>query len=133
MISVVLGTNILVSSLLAPGPPAAIVDLIANGRIIPIYNDLILQEYSDVLSREKFGFRSSQIIHLIDSITKAGLVFKRQSPSKIKMADDDDRVFYDTAAGAKAYLVTGKMKHFPGQSFVITPAKFLTMFTQKEH
>ena len=132
MIIAVLDTNILVSSLLAPGPPAVIVDLIADGRLIPVYNDLILQEYRDVLSRRKFAFSATQIIRLIDNITKAGIAFKRQPPSKMKMLDDEDRVFYDTAAQAKAYLVTGNTKHFPGQPFIVTPAQFLLIYRKAE-
>ncbi|MCL2066566.1 MAG: PIN domain-containing protein [Treponema sp.] len=43
MIKVVLDANILVSSLLADGPPAVILDLVANGRLIPVYNDAIMR------------------------------------------------------------------------------------------
>ena len=46
IIKVVLDTNVLVSSLLASGPPAAVVDLVAEGKIKPFYNDQIIAEYS---------------------------------------------------------------------------------------
>jgi len=49
---VVLDTNILVSSLLTSGPPAAIIDLIADGKITPFYSSPILREYKTVLSRK---------------------------------------------------------------------------------
>jgi len=128
MIKVVLDTNILVSSLLSPGPPAAIVDLVANGRIIPFFNDLILREYRDVLSRKKFGFSSMQIIRLIENITKAGMAFEKIPSGKIKMIDEDDRVFHDTALGTNSYLVTGNIRHFPPRPFIVTPARFLTIY-----
>ena len=132
MIKAVLDTNIIVSSLLAPGPPAVIADLVANGRMIPIYNDKILEEYEDVLSRKKFDFSPLHIIRLIETITKAGMAFERKPPSKIKMIDDDDRVFYDTAVQAKAYLITGNIKHFPLQPYIVTPARFLQICYKTE-
>jgi predicted nucleic acid-binding protein len=42
---VVMDTNVLVSSLLANGPPAAIVDLVAEGKLTPFYDDFIISEY----------------------------------------------------------------------------------------
>ena len=129
MINVVLDTNVLVSSLLTQGPPAVIADLIANGKIITVYNDHILEEYMDVLSRKKFNFSPMQIIRLIETITKAGIAVEIQPPSTIKMIDDD-RVFYDIAVHAGAWLVTGNIKHFPIQPFIITPAKFLLIYNK---
>ena len=41
------------------------------------------------------------------------------------MIDEDDRIFYDTAKTAKAYLITGNKKHYPQENFIFTPADFL--------
>ena len=130
MDNVVLDTNILVSSLLASGPPATIIDLVADNRIIPFYNDFILQEYWDVLSRDKFGFSSLQITRLINDIVRTGIAVECQQPSKVKMIDEDDRIFYDTAVEAQAYLITGNVRHFPSDSFIVSPAQFLSIFLQ---
>jgi hypothetical protein len=43
------------------------------------------------------------------------------------MPDEDDRVFYDTAKTAGAYLIPGNTKHFPQEPFILTPAQFLAM------
>ena len=131
MVKVVLDTNVLVSSLLASGPPAVITDLIADDKIIPFYCDLILQEYWDVLSREKFGFNSLRVNCLINDIVRTGIVVAGNQSSKIKMADEDDRVFYDTALDAQAYLITGNSRHFPTKPFIVSPAKFLTFYREK--
>ena len=128
MFKVVLDTNILVSSLLTPGPPAAIVDLIADGRIIPFYSNMILQEYCEVLSRKKFGFSPLQVTRLIDDIVSAGIAVEDKPSLKSKKANEDDRIFYDAAAEAQAYLVTGNIRHFPAESFIVTPARFLTIY-----
>ena len=128
MHKVVFDTNILVSSLLASGPPASIIDLVAQGKIIPVYSDPILCEYWEVLSREKFGFSSSQVIRLMEDIARTGIAIEDELPSVFPMPDDDDRVFYDIAVKAEAYLITGNKKHFPPESFVISPADFLRIY-----
>ena len=128
LFKVVLDTNILVSSLLASGPPAAIVDLIADGRIIPFYSNSILQEYYDVLSRKKFYFSHFQVTRLIDNIVTAGIAVEGKPSYKNKKAAEDDRKFYDAAIEAQAYLVTGNTRHFPSEPIIVTPARFLTFY-----
>ena len=125
MVNVVLDTNILVSSLLTSGPPSVIVDLIADGNIIPFYSNPILQEYWEVLSRKKFGFDSVQVTRLIDDIVRTGIAFEGKS-DKNKKVNEEDRIFYEAAVEAGAYLITGNIRHFPKEPFIITPAQFLT-------
>ena len=125
VLRVVLGTNILVSSLLTSGHPAAVVDLIAEGKIIPFYSNSILQEYRSVLSRKKFGFSSGQISRLIDDITRTGIAVEDNPHCSIKMLDEDDRIFYNAAVEAQAFLITGNTRHFPKESFIVTPVQFI--------
>jgi len=125
VLRVVLGTNILVSSLLTSGHPAAVVDLIAEGKIIPFYSNSILQEYRSVLSRKKFGFSSAQITRLINDITRTGIAVEDKPHNSNKMPDEDDRKFYNAATEAQAYLITGNIRHFPKESFIVTPAQFI--------
>jgi len=131
MNNVVLDTNVLVSSLLANGPPAAIVDLTAEGKLTPFYNDLIISEYWHVLRRSKFSFHLPNVSRLIDDIVRAGIAVEVKSPSSIRMPDEDDRTFYDVAKSFHAFLITGNAKHFPADSFIVTPAGFLKMYTAK--
>ena len=130
MYKVVLDTNILVSSLLASGPPASIIDLAAHGKIIPVYTDSILCEYWDVLSRKRFGFSHSQLIRLIEDITRTGIAAENELPSSFKMNDEDDRVFFDTAVKTDAYLITGNGKHFPQKPFIVSPVEFLKIYQE---
>jgi len=127
VVKVVLDTNILVSSLLTAGPPAIIIDFIADGKIIPFYSNPILQEYWDVLSRKKFGFTSAQVSRLIDDIVRTGIAVEGKQLNKNKKVNEDDRIFYNAAVEAMAYLITGNIKHFPKESFIVTPAQFLTI------
>ena len=128
MLKVVLDTNILVSSILSSGPPAAIADLVADGKIFPFYSNLILQEYYDVLSRKKFGFNFFQISRLLDDIVSAGSPVEDKPFKKNTKVHEDDQIFYNAAATANAYLITGNIRHFPTEPFIVLPAKFLAIY-----
>jgi len=131
VVKAVLDTNILVSSLLTVGPPAIIVDLVADGKIIPFYSNPILQEYWDVLSRKKFCFDSAQVSRLINDIARSGIAIEGKQPQKNKKVNEDDRIFYDAAVEAMAYLITGNIRHFPKESFIVTPAQFLAIISEQ--
>ena len=61
-------TNVLVSSMLkGTSIPGIIVYKAINGPIIPLLNDEILEEYEEVLFRNKFGFEDQD--GFTDSIT----------------------------------------------------------------
>lgn len=63
----VIDTNVIVSALLSKNPesnPVKIFTFLIPGRIIPLYNKEITNEYQDVLSRDKFPFRQEDI-HII--------------------------------------------------------------------
>jgi putative PIN family toxin of toxin-antitoxin system len=122
---VVLDTNVLVSALLSYGPPALIVDLLAGGEILPCFDDPILAEYWDVLCRPKFGFSSVRINRLVQDIIRFGQGIEAPVPSKVPMPDEADRKFYDVAKDTGAMLITGNIKHFSQEPFIIAPAQFL--------
>lgn len=41
------------------------------------------------------------------------------------MIDEKDRIFYDTAKESSAILVTGNIKHFPKEAFIMSPNDFI--------
>jgi predicted nucleic acid-binding protein len=45
--------------------------------------------------------------------------------SDIPFHDESDRIFYDTAVTSGAVLVTGNIRHFPDEPFVLTPTDFI--------
>ena len=130
MNKVVLDTNVLVSALLANGPPAIILDLIADDKLKPFYNDFIIAEYWNVLHRPKFDFQPFQVSRMIDDIVRTGIVVEIHEPSVIKLADEDDRIFLDITKVSGAFLITGNIKHFPSEPFIMTPTNFLKAYQQ---
>ena len=124
-IPVVLDTNIIVSSLLSGGNPGRIIDLITEGRIKLCFDDRILAEYLDVLSRPKFGFPPIRVNLFIHDTVRAGFSIDVPVPSRFAMPDESDRKFYDAAKTADAILITGNIKHYPPEPFILTPAAFL--------
>ena len=52
--------------------------------------------------------------------------------SNIYLPHEPDRVFYDAAKTAEAILITGNIKHFPKESFVMTPPDFWDSFNSGE-
>ena len=123
----VLDTNVIVSAFINPqGKPSEILKMIVNRKADLIYNIVILSEYENVLLRPKFSEKidSDNIRKLINLIGIIGTSFDPVS-SKIKFLDKSDRIFYDTAKYSDSILITGNMKHFPRESFIMTPADFL--------
>lgn len=125
----VIDTNVLVSALLSSQGitnPAVILEEIMRGRIIPVYNDEIISEYVEVLSREKFHFRQTSIKAVVNHIKRIGLKVVRTKSWEEVFSDLKDVVFYEvTLSKDDAYLVTGNTKHFPKKPFVVTPAEMV--------
>jgi len=122
---VVIDTNILVSAILSPnGNPAQIMNLVSYKELQLFYSIYILNEYKKVLAYEKLKIPVETQIKIINSISKLGILIEPVI-SKMPLPDETDRIFYDTAHTSEAYLVTGNIKHFPIESLIITPARFL--------
>jgi len=124
---VVLDTNILASALITPsGNPASVYKLFLNGEIVLVYSAEIIQEYEDVLYRTRLRIPAEDADTILEAIRQCGELVA-PSPSIGSMADEDDRVFYDAARTAGAYLITGNTRHYPASSFVLTPREFLEL------
>jgi putative PIN family toxin of toxin-antitoxin system len=127
MISVVIDTNILVSALLSPfGSPAKILDHVLNGNAVMCYDSRILIEYEEVLVRPKFMFDKNSVRKLLDFIVYTGVSII-PVPLPYSFVAEDDKMFYEVAKSANAYLVTGNAKHFPNDPLVISPQEFVSL------
>ena len=124
---VVLDTNVIVSALLSPlGNPAKIYRMFLTGLLTLIYNSDILDEYKDVLGRPRLGIPADDAETVLSAIKQYG---KSVEPlpitNVIAMIDESDRIFYDVAKNAAAYLITGNIRHYPQESSILTPREFL--------
>lgn len=126
----VIDTNVFVSALLSSKEDTATVQVLGkviSGEIVPIYSNAIAKEYREVLSRKKFGFFGETIEYLLSAIEKYGILID-PSPSGIILPDMKDLPFYEVVLEKRddaAYLVTGNIKHFPKEPFIVTPRELL--------
>ena len=124
----VIDTNVIVSAFISKNkysPPSMIVKEMLGGRITPIINDFILEEYRDVLLRPKFHLAKDDVDSFIIRIKHYGYNVE-PTPIEEDYPDPDDAVFYETALTIKkdvCLVVTGNIKHYPNKEFVITPAE----------
>lgn len=130
MVCAVIDTNVLVSSLLSQHPDSGTVvikDYVLSGKVIPLYNDDILQEYAEVLHRPRFGLPCDLVDTLLEAIISAGISLDRTTSGE-SLPDPKDIVFYEVALSKDdAWLVTGNKRHFPNSPIVVTPAEFLAI------
>ena len=90
-----------------------------------------MEEYCDVLHRERLGLDTISVEVLLDEVRRAGLPVV-SDVSDVHLIDEDDRIFLDTAKSSGALLVTGNIKHYPNEPFVTTPATFVKMLYHAE-
>ncbi|MBR1573794.1 MAG: putative toxin-antitoxin system toxin component, PIN family [Bacteroidales bacterium] len=125
----VIDTNVLVSALIATKKESHPLTVLANvfaGTITPLFNDEIISEYRDVLSREKFHLDPADIEDAINAFLQYGLNLERTEVKGEVFPDPKDVVFYEVKMSKEyAYLVTGNMKHFPKNPLVVTPAEMV--------
>jgi len=127
MLRVVIDTNVIVSALISPkGNIGKILDLITDEKLRLCYNPEIMAEYKDVLSRPRFRFSNEDRESFIQGVERFGLLVRIPTSSTL-LPDEDDRCFYDVARFCNAILVTGNMKHYPVEPFIVTPTEFLAL------
>jgi putative PIN family toxin of toxin-antitoxin system len=125
----VVDTNVIVSALMnTNGTPAKILSLILSGNVKILYDNRIIFEYVDVLSRKEFGFSKEIIDDLLNYIKHDG-EFINSEYIKIKFSDEADKKFYEVyKSGGAKYLITGNIKHFPKEDGIIVPKDFMQIY-----
>ena len=131
-LNIIYDTNVIISSLLSGNEDSATVkalDYFYDNKVNLIYSNEIINEYVEVLNREKFSFDKNKIKELISIIKDKGI---NVSPGKIDeyKLDIKDKPFYelviDKTIGNKK-LVTGNIKHFPNIKEIITPNELVAL------
>lgn len=125
----VIDTNVLISAMLKwNSVPGNVLEFTFSGTIVPVLNEHIVREYREVLSRPKFKFPKDIIDTVVSEIERLGIYI--DAPElEIELPDPKDRVFYEVVMEERnvedAYLVTGNLKHFPAEPFVVTPRQMI--------
>lgn len=114
---IVLDTIVLVSGLLGLySYPARIIDMISIGRLQCVYDDRIMAEYREVLSRPKFQsiLSDKERQDILDYLARAGIhVVAGPLGKDISAGPDPDVPFVEVAvAGSAELIITGNVKHF---------------------
>lgn len=131
----VVDTNVLVSALLTKNDDAATVQVLRKifaGDVIPLYSIETMAEYREVLARRKFRFDKDLVDYVLLAIEKFGILIN-PSPTAVTLPDMDDLPFYEIDMERiedDPYLVTGNIKHFTKESFIVTPAEFLEIISR---
>ena len=125
----VIDTNVIVSSMLKKESiPGQIMDYVDKGIIVPLVNEEILEEYVEVITRNKFNFEKAAVELAMNGIEKRAIFVEREKTLE-DFFDKDDIVFFEIVLSARstmdAYLVTGNMKHYPIRSYVVTPSQMI--------
>lgn len=135
---VVLDTNVFVSAMLKRGSvPDLLVRSVLGGKASLVAAQGILSEYVGVLRRAKFGFTETEIDALLSRIARTATLIQpaAMDANMQHMTDKKDIIFYATAiasraAGNTTWLVTGNLRHFPKEHFIISPRAMLDILEQ---
>ena len=112
-----------------------VLNAVRDGLLKPVCSQEIIEEYDDVLSRDKFRFLPEDIRLVVNSIVSKALFLEPESSSE-SFSDESDRVFYEVALAAHnqdARLVTGNVRHFPISPIVVTPAQMVAIIEERCH
>ena len=128
---IVVDTNVIVSGLINPhGSPGRVVDLIVSNSVQLAFDDRVLDEYEEVLTREPFSFHRRRVAALLDHVRLTGTQVSSAPLPPGKYPDASDLPFAEVAVTAGvAIVVTGNKSHF---SFlmsynieILSPSDFL--------
>ena len=128
---IVLDTNVLVSGLLNSfGLPARVVDQVTLNMVHVAYDDRIIAEYLEILSRPAFGFSEKNVRDLVEHIKLSGIHIVAKPLRLTENPDPGDLPFAEVAITARVdAVVTGNLSHFQylemhGVS-VLSPSEFM--------
>ncbi len=120
----VLDTNVLISAALTPGGVCdRLIQLAVAAHFVPAWDNTLLAEYRDVLSRPKFGLPKPAVRDLLAAFPQSG--FCRGLSTDLNLPDPDDIAFVAVAlATPDRTIVTGNPRHFPAAA--VKPVRILS-------
>lgn len=139
VVRVVLDTNVLVQASLAPfGPANGIIAFIFTGQVRPLFDERMLAEYEEVLTRPQFAFRRQVVERMIRQLRLAGELVTAYALPRDQarhLPDATDAAFIEVAISAKAdVLISSNVRHFPSAACagmpVLPPVTFLQTYVR---
>ena len=132
----VIDTNVLVSAMLKwTSVPGSIIEFAFCGVIIPVLNEKIVEEYREVLMRDKFHLTKEIVDDVIQALEDQGEYIDTDNID-YELPDPKDVVFYAIVMEKRkeedTYLVTGNIKHFPQMPFVVTAKEMLDILLKEK-
>ena len=133
---VVIDTNVLVSAVLKYNSiSGTVIEFAFNGKIVPVLNNEIELEYRNVLLRPKFHLTTDIVDDIINEFKQKGL-YINENHIDIDLPDPKDVVFYEVVMeqreSTQSWLVTGNIKHFPNETFIVTPRQMLDIILNED-
>ena len=87
--------------------------MVLAGELKLLFDERILGEYREVLSRPRFALEATDIAEVLRQLEADGERIS-VAPSPIELPDPDDLAFVEVALSGRAdALVTGNARHFP--------------------
>ena len=116
MIRVVIDTNVVVSAaLVGHGFPAAVLDLVFAGDLVPCVSAAVLAEYDDVLSRPRIRVKAARVHAIRETIATVAVVVEPKVPLNV-CSDPDDNAIMECAVEAHAdFVIPGNTRDFPAE------------------
>jgi predicted nucleic acid-binding protein len=100
---------------------------VLDGSATIIYDNNILAEYDDVLSRDSLKINQELKEVIIDFIEKEG-IYTIAKPQNVVFKDEDDKIFYELYKSESIdYLITGNKRHFPKDKGIVTAREFIEL------
>lgn len=108
--------------------PGNVLSLTFEDPITPILNQEIVAEYREVLSRPIFHLTKDIIDDVLKSLNAVG-IYVDADAIDIDLPDPKDSIFFEVVMEERksedAYLVTGNIKHFPNEPFIVMPRQMI--------
>lgn len=124
---IVVDTNVIISGLLKPrSHPAKILNSILFGEVRTCADSRIIDEYRNVLLRDKFSFPKEDVDSLISYLESTSILVS-PPPVPFKIKDPGNMPFIEVAYYLHVPVVTGNVRHFKGlqEIKIFTPTEFL--------
>jgi putative PIN family toxin of toxin-antitoxin system len=107
MLRIVIDTNVLVSAIIDNGKPRRLALKLLEEQTVVLSRQM-LAELSDVITRDKFTVKSSQVNRFLSILMRNSKIVTDNPRFTVISEDSDDDVILNTAYTGKAdYIVTG--------------------------